>query len=281
VNNPRVYLVLLLLLLYTRTFRHGKQAEVADDAEASVDEALAEPAVLPSGRTSHHRPLHQSCGKGRAAVLQIREAAMDNKEIVKAGYDRIAASYLASRNQEQEDVRLLDELIAQLPAGAKVLDAGCGAGVPIARILSRHFEVTGVDFSEAQVQMARQLVPEANFICQDITALTFTDASFDAICSYYAIIHIPREQHAALLRDFYRLLKPGGLALLCLGASDNPDDVDNYHGTTMYWSHYDAPTNLRLVGEAGFEILWQRLVTDSTYPTAAHLFVLARKPDGE
>jgi SAM-dependent methyltransferase len=202
---------------------------------------------------------------------------VDNKEIVKEGYDRIAGEYLATRNEEQEDVKLLGELIARLPTGASVLDAGCGAGVPVARILSCHFAVTGVDFSAAQVQMARQLVPEANFICQDITTLIFPDASFDAICSYYAIIHIPRQQHTALLRDFYRLLKPGGLALLCLGANDNPDNVDDYYGATMYWSHYDTATNLQLVGDAGFELIWARLVTDSAFPTAAHLFVLAQK----
>ncbi len=163
--------------------------------------------------------------------------------------------------------------------GAAVLDAGCGAGVPVTRLLSRHFVVTGVDFSATQVQLARQLVPEATFTCQDITTLDFAAASFDAICSYYAIIHIPREQHAALLYDFHRLLKPGGLALLCLGADDNPDDRGIYHGAAMYWSHYDAPTNMQLLQAAGFALIWARLVTDSTYPTAQHLFVLAQKPE--
>lgn len=40
----------------------------------------------------------------------------------------------------------------------------------------------------------------------------------DVICSYYAIIHIPRQEHRPLLVNFHRMLKPGGFGLLCLGA---------------------------------------------------------------
>ncbi len=203
---------------------------------------------------------------------------MDHKKLVQAGYNAIVAEYLASRPETSEDVLLLQELVTRLPAGAKVLDAGCGAGVPVARIMSQLFDVTGVDFAQAQIEMARQLVPDAKFICHDIVDLDLPDGFFDAVCSYYAIIHIPRQEHPQLLQNFYRLLKPGGLALLCLGANDIEHDIDdNYHGSPMYWSHFDADTNLRLIGEAGFEIILSKTVTDSTYPTSKHLFVLAGK----
>jgi SAM-dependent methyltransferase len=200
-----------------------------------------------------------------------------NKRIVKAGYDAIAAQYLATRAEDSADVQLLGELIQRLARGAHVLDAGCGSGVPVARILSRFFRVTGVDFSEAQIELARRLVPEAQFICQDMTELTFPDNSFDAVVSYYAIIHVPREEHRQLLANFYRMLKPAGLVLLCLGAGDLRDDLDDFLGTSMYWSHYDAETNLRLVRECGFEVIWARMITDNLDPDAVHLFVLAQK----
>src|SRR6185369_3222022 len=103
---------------------------------------------------------------------------MDFKQIVKAGYDSIAKRYLEERTQDSEDVRLLDDLISRLPLHAKVLDAGCGAGVPITQILSERFDATGVDFSEAQVEMAKKNVPEANFLCRDMTQLDFTDNTF-------------------------------------------------------------------------------------------------------
>src|SRR5688572_23516258 len=86
--------------------------------------------------------------------------AMDYKETVKAGYNAIANRYLAERTRDSEDVVLIRNLIESLPDDATVLDAGCGAGIPIAEILSLRFKVTGVDFSEAQIELAKKNVPE-------------------------------------------------------------------------------------------------------------------------
>lgn len=203
---------------------------------------------------------------------------MEDKKIVKEGYNAIAAKYVTTRDVDTEDVRLLEDLIKRLPKCAQVLDAGCGAGVPITRLLSQYFNVTGIDFAEEQIKLAQKLVPQANFLCQDITQLTFADNSFDAICSYYAIIHIPRHEHRALLHDFYRMLKPSGWVLLCLGAGDLERDIDeDYLGTKMHWSHYDAETNLALLKAIRFEITWSKTVSDATSPGASHLFVLAQK----
>jgi ubiquinone/menaquinone biosynthesis C-methylase UbiE len=201
------------------------------------------------------------------------------KEIVRQGYNAIAARYLASRTGDSADVGLLAELERRLPPGAEVLDAGCGAGVPIAKRLSETYSVTGVDFSEAQIRLARDLVPRAKFVLQDITQLSFPADSFDAVCSYYAIIHIPRKEHSAILRNFHRILRPGGLALLCLGANDLERDVaEDYLGSRMYWSHYDSKTNLRLLAQAGFDLIWSKTVEDSSSPGSGHLFILAQKP---
>lgn len=176
-------------------------------------------------------------------------------------------------------MRLLAELAQRLPKGAKVLDAGCGAGVPVTRVLARRFDVTGVDFSEAQISLARQNVPEARFLCQDISQLDFPDGAFDAIVSYYAIIHIPRKLHRPLLQNFWRMLRPGGWALLCLGANDLPEALGELMGARMYWSHYDADTYLDMLSECGFAVEWHRLVPDSLDDSGAvHLFVLAQKP---
>ena len=121
---------------------------------------------------------------------------MDYKQIVRQGYDAIAEEYLTVRSQlHPRDVELLQELVRRLPEGARVLDAGCGAGVPVTRTLNLYFRVVGVDFSEEQVRRARELVPGVEFICADMTRLGFAEASFDAVCSYYAIIHVPRDEH--------------------------------------------------------------------------------------
>ena len=208
----------------------------------------------------------------------LYNSSMNFKKTVKEGYNTIAKRYLDERTRDSEDVHLLDDFIQRLPADAKVLDAGCGAGIPIGQMLSEHFELTGVDFSEAQIKLARKNVPNGKFLCEDMTKLNFPENTFDGITSYYAIIHIPREEHQPLLANFHRMLKPGGIALLCLGAEDLIDDIDeNYLGTRMYWSHYDTETYLKMLKDCGFSIVWARRVADETCEGAGHLFVLAQK----
>ena len=70
----------------------------------------------------------------------------DKREIVRKGYDRIAGEYLADR-LNFDHTEELQEFVKVLPENAKVLDVGCGAGVPVTRFLvNSGFDVTGVDF---------------------------------------------------------------------------------------------------------------------------------------
>lgn len=203
---------------------------------------------------------------------------MDHKQTVKAGYDKIADRYLAERNQDGANVQLIHDFIELLAPKSKVLDAGCGAGLPIAKMLAEKFDLIGVDFSKEQVKLAKQNVPNAHFFCQDMTGLDFPDDSLDGICSYYAIIHIPRDEHEALFVNFHRMLRTGGVALLCLGAEDLIDDIEeDFLGTRMYWSHYNSDTYLKMLKDCGFKVIWSKHVADETCEGAKHLFVLAQK----
>ena len=202
---------------------------------------------------------------------------MDHKNVVRESYNTIADEYLATRAKKSSDIALLDKFTKHLEPNAKVLDAGCGAGIPVAQILSQDFNVTGVDFSEKQIELAKKNVPSATFICQDMTRLNFPKDCFDGICSFYAIIHIPREEHRGLLESFYHILKPGGVALLCLGADDLLNDIEeDFHGNRMYWSHFDIATNVSMLEEIGFAVILSKIVQDETYD-GKHLFVLAQK----
>lgn len=206
---------------------------------------------------------------------------MNPKDTVRAGYEQAAEAYLADRPQASPDIAALDQLVSRLAPGARVLDAGCGAGLPILRRLAEGHHVVGIDFAERQLALAAHHAPGAALAGMDLTRLGFAAETFDAVVSYYAIIHIPRVEHAGILAAFHHLLRPGGLAFLCLGAMDNDDDYDDdYYGVRMYWSHYDAPTYLDMLRRAGFIIEWWAIISDSLGGEAAtggHLFVLARK----
>jgi len=198
-------------------------------------------------------------------------------ELVRRGYNRIAPAYLSARLDGYPDPAVLAEFSSLLPVDALVLDAGCGAGIPVTQFLAQHHRVVGIDFSIAQARMVSGLVPSALIACLDMTQLAFPPGLFNGVCSFFAILHIPRSKHRNLLADFYRLLRKDGLALLCLGAKDTKADYGPYFGTSMFWSHFDSSEYLGMLPAIGFRIISSQIEPDPISKIASHLFVLARK----
>ena len=208
----------------------------------------------------------------------------EHKRVVEAGYDRMAESYLATKDPEDPLALVaLEELTRGLPPGAAVLDLGCGAGIPATRWLAHNgFSVTGVDFSEKQLELARRLVPGAAFLKADMTDLGFEAGTFDAVVALHSIIHVPRDEHPGLLTRIHRWLKPGGAFLATLTVTDFDGEEKNWEGwgAAMRWSHYDGETNTRMLREAGFEIDYAEPRTGGGTGDGEEtwLWVLARKP---
>jgi ubiquinone/menaquinone biosynthesis C-methylase UbiE len=206
---------------------------------------------------------------------------MEPKEMVARGYDTIAERYSQWSSEGPAGVRQQSVafLVEQLPGGAAVLELGCGSGKPTAQMLASSFQVTGVDLSARQIELARQNVPNATFLQADMTALAFPPASFDAVAAFYSIIHVPRDEQPGLFRSIAGWLKPGGLFIATLGTADVAEDVIlDWMGAPMYWSHFDSPTNQRLVEEAGLRIVTAREQT-SPVDNVPFLWMVAQKPE--
>lgn len=202
----------------------------------------------------------------------------DRKRLVAAGYDAIADAYLAHFGVSSVRDGKLAELADGLPSGARVLDLGCGAGLPVARDLTaRGFAVTGVDGSAGQIARARANVPHAAFIQADMTGADFSPASFDAIAAFYSITHVPRQEHATLLQRIALWLKPRGRFVGSFGATAAEDWTGDWLGTTMFFSHHDVETTKQLVSKAGLTIARAEVIQQDN-EAARFLWVTAHKP---
>jgi SAM-dependent methyltransferase len=191
-------------------------------------------------------------------------------ELVGRGYDAIGQRFAEWRDQIVGDPRRKweDELVSRLHDGARVLELGCGAGVPDTQRLAARFQVTGVDVSAEQVRRARAAVADAEFLVADFTAVEFAPESFDAVVSFYAFNHVPRELLAPTFARIHSWLAPGGLLMTALGTSDLEAWIGEWLGAPTFFSSFPPETNTRLVREAGFAILRDELVA-------------FREPDGD
>jgi ubiquinone/menaquinone biosynthesis C-methylase UbiE len=206
----------------------------------------------------------------------------ERRRTVETGYDTLSGHFgeWMARVEGDPWERYVDELAAQLPAGARVLDLGCGNGEKTFRLVER-VDVVGVDISQQQLRLARDAVPRARFIHGDFVELDFPAETFDAVTALYSIVHAPREEHPALLGRIKHWLRPGGYFLVSMSHVGGPDRVEEWLGVDMFFSGFDADTNRRLVREAGFDVLSDEVVwmrEPEPEGAAAFLWVLARKP---
>jgi len=178
------------------------------------------------------------------------------KRDVRAGYDAIAETYLSSRDTEGPERDLVERFATTLSGDSRVLDAGCGAGVPATAALAAEHEVVGLDAACEQLALAREHVPGAGLVQSDLSRLPFAAETFGGLVSLHAVIHVPRETHGAVFREFRRVLRPGGRLLVTVGTTAwegrNPDWLDT--GTEMFWSFHGRERSLELLREAGFAV---------------------------
>ena len=210
-----------------------------------------------------------------------RDLRASRRDLVRRGYDVISRAYRDDEGganpvtDERTDhyERWVDELAKLMVPRARVLDLGCGAGVPATKLLAeKNFDVLGLDFSAVQIERARQLVPGADFEQADMVTWEHAPASFDAVVSFYALIHVPLEDQRNLLPKIRRWLRRGGYFLAIVGF-ERWTGIEDYFGAAMFWDHADRKTYLAWLTEAGLAPLWDRFVPEGN---VGHTLVLAQ-----
>lgn len=193
------------------------------------------------------------------------------------GYDLVSRAYRADDAEDGAYAEWLDLLESRVEPGARILDLGCGCGIPVARRLAGRYEVTGIDISPVQVARARELVPGATFLCADMTGLQLPDERFGAIVCLYALIHLPLGEQPVLLRNIWRWLRPGGVFMATVGHGAWTGVERNWlgvEGGDMWWSHADTETYRHWLTDAGLKIERETFVPEGA---SGHTFIVATR----
>jgi ubiquinone/menaquinone biosynthesis C-methylase UbiE len=160
---------------------------------------------------------------GRARLAEIRDIVERFDEFpnsltiplfehaVEPGYTRWAPRYDGPNPAIAREEPIVHEMLATVPLG-DALDAACGTGRHAAHLAAAGHRVVGVDTTDAMLQVARAKVPDADFRLGRLEALPLDDASVDLVTCTLALTHV--EELAPVMREFARVLRPGGQAIL-------------------------------------------------------------------
>lgn len=133
------------------------------------------------------------------------------------GYEGVAVEFLARRGRGRSTgvgVKEVRNWARTLPAGAAVLDMGCGPGFPITEVLVvEGLNVFGIDAAPSFVQAFRRNLPNVPVLCESVQDSTFFDRTFDAVLAWGLMFLLSPDDQRRLIQRMSAILVPGGRVL--------------------------------------------------------------------
>jgi len=133
---------------------------------------------------------------------------------------------------------------------AAILDCGCGTGANLAW-LSRFGRATGFDLSETGLRLGRA-AGRPRLVRGSVAAAPFRDASFDLVTSFDVLYSLPEADERTALVEMYRLLRPGGYALINVAAMESLRGDHSVLSREL--RRYSARLLRSRVAQAGFDV---------------------------
>lgn len=201
-----------------------------------------------------------------------------------AAFDHIGERYDDAFPHKDGQIAVAQWLIERLPPDARVLDVGCGTGLPTARqLVAAGADVTGIDISPVMLSLARANVPEAAFLLVDATEVDVALGLFDAVVAFFSLLMLPRSEIPAALAALRGVLRPGGWLVLSMVEADLDDVPISFLGVSVHVTGYFEERLHRVVSEAGFRIVVQETVryapVDRYAPPEIQLFLVCQPDD--
>jgi demethylmenaquinone methyltransferase/2-methoxy-6-polyprenyl-1,4-benzoquinol methylase len=140
-----------------------------------------------------------------------------NPAAVSAMFDDVAASYdktndLLSFGQARLWRGAVRKAISP-KAPDRILDIAAGTGTSSMALLAEGVSVVAADFSNGMLDEGRKRYPKLEFVFADAMKLPFKDAEFDVVTMSFGLRNV--ENHSIALKEFFRVLKPGGRLVIC------------------------------------------------------------------
>lgn len=203
---------------------------------------------------------------------------------LKNTYNKIAEDWHADHQQDDWWIEGTNTFISMLSSGAGVLDVGCGGGFKSGYLQQRGLRVTGVDFSEKLIAIAKREVSGPEFLVADMRDLSCLGSRrFDGVFAQASLLHIPKGEVTAVLAGLHALIKPDGLLYIAVkgtrpgGLEEEIKEENDYGYPYQRFFSYFEMEEL----EKHFESLGLEVVYKNTNPVGRTewLQIIGRKPN--
>ena len=208
-----------------------------------------------------------------------------NKEIEKinaSSYNKAALEYVKIFSKNPNYLIVLNKIINKLPKNSKILDAGCGAGIPVSKFLSKRFKVIGIDISSMMLKLAKKNVPSAKFKRISLTKIKFKPQTFDLICNFFSLFHVKKEKIPRVLKRFYKSLRNNGYLIIALGESKKgKEEFLNFLGEKIYYASTPKEKLEKMLKKLGFKLIFSKYLYFRYFRKEKRmekeLFIIAKK----
>jgi len=180
---------------------------------------------------------------------------MKYKDVIKSNYDKLNKEYQDNYSENVNTYKALDIFQKFVEKHSKIIDLGCGTGIPAGKYLvTKGYEVTGVDISLEMIKLSKKNVPKMQCICCDFSKIFVSDDSFDAGVALFSLLHVAKKDIIVVLNEFHRIIKKDGKLLLCV----NKGDFEGYSkllGKKMFFACFEEKELDEYLKKSGFAIV--------------------------
>ncbi len=178
-------------------------------------------------------------------------------------YDQIAEDWHKDHLDDAWWKPVTERFASLLSPGSSILDVGCAGGIVGKFFAERGFRVTGIDFSENMIAIAKREVQTGTFVVADLYKLDEFPGQFNAVFAKAVLLHIPQKDIPEIMGKLVRKLRLGGYLYLAVKERDEgqlEEDVKKEHdyGYTYerFFSYFTLPEMQHFVEQAGLQIVF-------------------------
>lgn len=147
----------------------------------------------------------------------------------------------------------LDRFVAELPAGASILDVGCGSGWPIgAALLERGFQLTGVDASPGLIAHAQATLPAGVWSVGDMRE-SLPPGPFDGVLAWHSLFHLSPDDQSRVLPKLAACVADGGRLMFTSGQAHG-EIIGDWRGEPLYHASLGPEAYRALLADAGLRV---------------------------